>query len=59
MNSFNNMGEAAKKLKISVQTLRKIIRSGEIEYIQICKRKKISDEQIASYINKQIFINKN
>lgn len=59
MNSFNNMGEAAKKLKISVQTLRKIIRSGEIKYIQICKRKKISDEQIASYINKQILINKN
>lgn len=52
MDNLNNQQEAAKKLNISTQTLRKIISSGGIKYVLIHRTKKISDKEIENFINK-------
>ena len=53
MDRLKSINEAALKMRISRQTLTRIINNGEIGYTKILKRKKISDKQIEDYLSKQ------
>ncbi len=51
-DTFHTIEDVARKLQISVSTVRKLIRSGELEAFQVGKQWRITEQAFNEYVKR-------